>query len=125
MDYKAVLRHQPWLRFANKHNISFRFLKYTNGDMFIAYNIKTGNYEVHSVNSYRLTDSSCNGVLEENQVNGFAFENFRESELKKFMLDIIHNNDHINHLYDKQESRRSDTLTRQLKQIELTLGTRV
>lgn len=125
MDYKAVLRHQPWLEFANKHNISFRFLKYTKGDMFIAYNRKTGKYEVHSVNSYRLTDSSCNGVLEENQVNGFAYEQFRESELKKFMLDIIHNNDHINHLYDMQESRRSNTLTRQLKQIELTLGTRV
>lgn len=125
MDYKAVLRNQPWLRLANKHNISFRFLEYTKGDMFIAYNNITGNYEVHSVNSYRLTDSSCNGVLEENQINGFAYEQFRESELKKFMLDIVHNNAHINHLYDTQESKRSDSLDRQLKQIELTLGTRV
>ena len=48
MDYRAVLRHQPWLEFANKHNISFRFLEYTNGDMFIAYNTITDNYEIHS-----------------------------------------------------------------------------
>ena len=125
MDYKAVLRHQPWLKFANKHNISFRFLAYTNGDMFIAYNTITNNYEVHSVRSYMLTDSSCNGVLEPNQVNGFAYEQFRESELKKFMLEIMSNNDHMNNLYDRHENSRSNSLDRQLKQIELTLGTRV
>lgn len=125
MDYKAVLRHQPWLKFANKHNISFRFLAYTNGDMFIAYNRITQNYEVHSVRSYMLTDSSCNGVLEPNQVNGFAYEQFRESELKKFMLEIMSNNDHMNNLYDRHENSRSNSLDRQLKQIELTLGTRV
>lgn len=125
MDYKAVLRHQPWLKFANKHNISFRFLAYTNGDMFIAYNTTTNNYEVHSVRSYKLTDSSCNGVLEPNQVNGFAYEQFRESELKKFMLEIMSNNDHMNNLYDRHENSRSNSLDRQLKQIELTLGTRV
>ena len=125
MDYKAVLRHQPWLRFANKHNISFRFLEYTNGDMFIAYNTITNNYEVHSVRSYMLTDSSCNGVCEPTQVNGFVYEQFRESELKKFMLEIMSNNDHVNNLYDRHESTRSQSLDRQLKQIELTLGTRV
>lgn len=82
MDYKAVLRQQPWLSLVNKHNISFRFLTYTNGDMFIAYNKLHKQYEIHSVRSYMLTDSSCNGVLEPEQVNGFAYEQFRESELK-------------------------------------------
>ena len=125
MDYKAVLRHQPWLEFANKHNISFRFLAYTNGDMFIAYNRITNNYEIHSVRSYMLTDSSCNGVIEPDRVNGFAYEQFRESELKKFMLEIMSNNDHMNNLYDRHENSRSHSLDRQLKQIELTLGTRV
>ena len=125
MDYKAVLRHQPWLEFANKHNISFRFLDYTNGDMFIAYNRIAQNYEVHSVRSYMLTDSSCNGVLAPEQVNGFAYEQFRESELKKFMLEIMSNNSRMNNLYDRHESTRSQSLDRQLKQIELTLGTRV
>lgn len=125
MDYKAVLRHQPWLEFANKHNISFRFLDYTNGDMFIAYNRITSNYEIHSVRSYMLTDSSCNGVLAPEQVNGFAYEQFRESELKKFMVEIMSANQSLNHLYDIHESTRSNNLDRQLKQIELTLGTRV
>lgn len=125
MDYKAVLRHQPWLKLVNKHNISFRFLEYTNGDTFIVYNNLTGNYELHSVRSYMLTDSSCNGVLEPQQVNGFAFEQFRESELRKFMLDIISNNEHLNNLYDKHEESRQSNLDRSLKQIELTLGTRV
>lgn len=125
MDYKAVLRHQPWLDFVNKHNISFRFLNYTNGDMFIVYNRITNNYEIHSVRSYKLTDSSCNGVLEPNQVNGFAYEQFRESELRKFMLEIMSHNDHMNNLYDRHEASRHSSLERQLKQIELTLGTRV
>ena len=125
MDYKAVLRHQPWLEFANKHNISFRFLDYTNGDMFIAYNRINNNYEIHSVRSYMLTDSSCNGVLGPEQVNGFAYEQFRESELKKFMVEIMSANQSLNHLYDRHESTRSNNLDRQLKQIELTLGTRV
>ena len=111
MDYKAVLRHQPWLDFVNKHNISFRFLNYTNGDMFIAYNRITNNYEIHSVRSYKLTDSSCNGVL--------------EPELRKFMLEIMSHNDHMNNLYDRHEASRHSSLERQLKQIELTLGTRV
>lgn len=125
MDYKAVLRHQPWLKLVNKHNISFRFLNYTNGDIFIAYNNLMGNYELHSVRSYMLTDSSCNGVLEPQQVNGFAYEQFRESELRKFMLDIMSNNEHLNNLYDKHEESRQSNLDRSLKQIELTLGTRV
>lgn len=125
MDYKAVLKHQPWLRFANKHNISFRFLKYTNGDMFVAYNTINDEYEIHSVRSYQLTDSSCNGVVDPSQVNGFAFENFREHELKKFMLEIQSDLDKTNDLYDKFDNQRGVSLARQLKQIELTLGTRV
>lgn len=125
MDYKAVLKHQPWLEFANKHNISFRFLRYTKGDMFIAYNRITENYEIHSVRSYLLTDSSCNGVLEPNHVNGFAYEQFRESELRKFMLEIMSENEKINTLYDRQENSRSSSLAQSLKQIELTLGTKV
>ena len=125
MDYKAVLRYQPWLKLVNKHNISFRFLTYTNGDMFIAYNTIYNQYEVHSVRSYMLTDSSCNGVLEPEQVNGFAYEQFRESELKKFMLEIQSNLQKVNNLYDRFEDSRPASLDRQIKQIELTLGTRV
>lgn len=125
MNYKTVLRAQPWLRLVNKHNISFRFLNYTKGDMFIARNTITGDYELHSVRSFLLTDSSCNGVLEPNQVNGFAYEQFRETELKKFMLEIQSDLDHTNHLYDKFEDKRQSSLYDSLRQIELTLGTRV
>ena len=72
-----------------------------------------------------LTDSSCNGVLEPEQVNGFAYEQFRESELKKFMLEIQSNLQKVNNLYDRFEDSRPASLDRQIKQIELTLGTRV
>lgn len=125
MDYKAVLRHQPWLSFVNIYNISFRFLKYTKGDMFIAYNKIHNQYELHSVRSYMLTDSSCNGVLEPSQVNGFAYEQFRESELKKFMLELQSDMEHLNGIYDKHENSRTNSLDARLKEIELTLGTRV
>ena len=125
MDYKAVLRHQPWLSFVNIYNISFRFLKYTKGDMFIAYNKIHNQYELHSVRSYMLTDSSCNGVLEPSQVNGFAYEHFRESELKKFMLELQSDLDHLNWIYDKHENSSRNSLDARLKEIELTLGTRV
>lgn len=125
MDYKAVLRCQPWIRLVNKHGISFRFLQYTKGDMFIGYNNLTGDYEIHSVRSYQLTGSSCNGVLEENQVNGFAYYQFRESELKKFLLDITSQIERTNHLYDSREDQRDIILKNSLTQIERTLGTRV
>lgn len=125
MNYKGVLRCQPWLQFINKHNISFRFLKYTNGDMFIALNKKTGNYELHSVRSFLLTDSSLNKVLEKNEVNGTVYYQFRANELKKFLLDQQSEIDKLNYLYDTQKSHRDLSLQSSLKQIELTLGTRV
>lgn len=125
MDYKAVLRCQPWLHFVNAHNISFRFLDYTKGDMFIAYNTIHDQFELHSVRSFQLTDSSCNGVLESSQINGFAFEQFRETELKKFMLEAVSDLAHRNHLYDAHENQAQSNLDCRLKQIELTLGTRV
>lgn len=125
MDYKAVLRCQPWLHFVNTHNISFRFLDYTKGDMFIAYNTIHDQFELHSVRSFQLTDSSCNGVLEPSQINGFAFEQFRETELKKFMLEAVSDLAHRNHLYDAHANQAQSNLDCRLKQIELTLGTRV
>lgn len=125
MNYREVLRCQPWLQFVNKHNISFRFLKYTRGDMFVAINKRTGNYELHSVRSFKLTDSSLNKVLEENEVNGCAYFSFRETELKKFMIEEQSRLDRLNYLYDVQEDKRGRALDRSIKQIELTLGTRV
>ena len=125
MNYREVLRCQPWLQFVNKHNISFRFLKYTRGDMFVAINKRTGNYELHSVRSFKLTDSSLNKVLEENEVNGCAYFSFRETELKKFMIEEQSRLDRLNYLYDMQEDKRRRALDRSIKQIELTLGTRV
>ena len=125
MNYKTVLRHQPWLRFMNRDNISFRFLKYSHGDLFIAYNTLNDSYELHSVRSYRLTDSSCNGVLDDNQVNGYALYNFREHELKKFMYEIQDDLEKRNRLYDTRSDARTATLKNSLKQIELALGTKV
>ena len=125
MNYREVLRCQPWLQFVNKHNISFRFLKYTRGDMFVAINKRTGNYELHSVRSFKLTDSSLNKVLEDNEVNGCTYFNFRATELKKFMIEEQSRLDRLNYLYDSHEVNKERALDRSIKQIELTLGTRV
>jgi hypothetical protein len=126
MLYTDILRYQPWLRFCDKYEVSSKLLSYTNGDTFLAFNNLTQSYELHSVRSFLLTSSSCNGVVPANQVNGGAFTTFRESELRKFMEEIQSDLDRTNFLYDQiPEKQRTLSLANSLKQIENALGTRI
>lgn len=125
MTYKDILRYQPWLRFININNISDRFLKYTKGDMFVAYNTKTGCYELHSIKSFKLTNYSHNVTIEKELLNGWLYQDFRATELKKFMLDIESDRILKKHNYDVYEKTRPARLKNQLKMIERIAGTKL
>lgn len=125
MDYKQVIRYQPELRFVNKNNISTRLLNYTKGDVFIAYNVITKQYELHSVNSFRLTGYSQNCVLDEDVINNYIYVDYRCNELKKFVHDIEDDRILKNKLYDDNEHHRPDRLRESLKIIERVIGTKI
>lgn len=125
MTYKSILRYQPWLRFININKISTRLMRYTKGDVFIAYNTLTSNYEMHSLQSFKLTGYSNNCVIEKEFLNDWLYKDFRCNELKKFLLEVQSSRELKNHIYDKQESQRSLRLKEQLKIIERAIGTKI
>jgi len=122
MNYKDVLRYQPWLRLINKSNVSTRLLRSTKEDIFIAYNVIHDRYELHSVLSFRLTLNSCDAVIPEEFVNGFIVNDYAAHNLQKFADDEKDRRDYNNFLYDKLEENRLGFLSAKLKQVERTLG---
>lgn len=125
MTHRNILQYQPWLRFVNINNISGRLLRYTKGNTFIAYNTITSQYELHSVDSFRLTGYSQNAVIEKEMLNNFLYKDYRATELKKFMNDLEDSRTLKNKLYDDHESKRKYRLANQLKEIERIIGTKI
>lgn len=125
MNYKHIIRYQPWLRFININNISTRLLNYSKGDVFVAYNTLTENYEVHSINAFKLTGYSQNCVVEKDLLNNWLYKDFRSSELKKFMLDVQSERQLKDHYYNEFESKRPERLREQLKILERVVGTKI
>jgi len=124
MNYKSVLRFQPELRFINKYNISFRMLKLTLGDLFVAYNVLRGTYEVHSVENFKINTISFNVSLDEEMVNGFLYNDFKANNLKMFVQEVKDRREKTNMLYDKAEEASQNNLT-SLDVIERTIGTKL
>ncbi len=124
MNHKQVLRYQPWLRYVNKHHISDRLLNLTNGDIFVAFNTRTGYFELHSVNSFRLSAGSSNAPLEPEFVNGFIITDFKANNHKKFGMEIESQRQKKDYLFKKAEEKRS-SLDNMLKTIERTIGTKI
>jgi hypothetical protein len=125
MTYKNILKYQPWLRFVNINNISTRLMRYTKGDVFIAYNTLTQSYELHSISAFKLTGYSQNCVVEKDLLNDWLYKDFRASELKKFMLDIQSDRQLKEHYYQDFESKRPERLREQLKLLERVIGTKI
>ena len=84
MTYTDILRYNPHLRFVDAYNISSRLLEYTNGDTFIVYNTLKDKYELHSISSFFISDSSYEADIDKEFVNGFIYTDYRANELKKF-----------------------------------------
>ena len=124
MKYKDVLHYQPELRFVNLHKISDRMLKLTRGDIFIAYNVIRGSYELHSIENFKLNGISFNVSLDKEMVNGFLINDFKANNLKMFVEEVKDKRAKINYRYDEAESKRFDD-TSKLDVVERTLGTKL
>jgi hypothetical protein len=124
MNYKDVLRYQRELRFTNKNNISNRMLNLSTGDLFVAYNVLKGNYELHSVENFKINGISYNVTLEPEMVNGFLFNDFKANNLKMFVKEVQDKREKTNYRYEQAEEKRFDQ-TSNLNIIERTIGTKV
>lgn len=124
MKYLDVLRCQPELRFVNLYRISDRMLKLTRGDIFIAYNVIRGSYELHSVENFKLNGISFNVSLDKEMVNGFVLNDFKANNLKMFVNEVQDRRAKINYRYEEAEAKRLDD-TSKLDVVERTLGTKL
>ncbi len=122
MTYADILRYNPHLRFVDSYGISSRLLQYTRGDTFLVFNTLKNKYELHSVSSFRLSDSSYEADIDKEFVNGFIYTDYRANELKKFLSEVHSRREEQHHLYDEFERNRWD-LKSKMKTIERTLGT--
>lgn len=124
MNYKDVLRYQPELRLIDFYNISRRMLKLTSGDLFIAYNVIRGTYELHSVENYKINGISFNVSLDQEMVNGFIYNDYKANNLKMFMHDVKDRREKTNYRLEQAEENRLNQ-TSNLNIIERTIGTKV
>jgi hypothetical protein len=124
MKYKDVLRYQPELRFFNKNNISSRMLNFTNGDLFVAYNVIKGAYELHSVENFKINCISLNVSLEKEMLNGFILNDFKANNLKKFMYEVQDRREKTNYRLEEAEEKRLNENSA-LRVVERTIGTKV
>lgn len=124
MNYKSVLRFQPELRLINKYNISMRMLKLTSGDLFVAYNVLRGTYEVHSVENFKINTISFNVTLDDEMVNGFLYNDYKVNNLKMFLQEVKDRREKTNLRYERAEEASQNNLT-SLDVIERTLGTKL
>ena len=124
MNYKQVLRYQPWLKLINKGDISKRLLRLTKGDIFITYNMTKDTYEVHSVNSFRINESSIQVAIEPEMVNGFLVNDFKANNLKQHGQRLEDQREKVTRIYARQEDERFN-LNDLLSMIERTMGTKL
>jgi hypothetical protein len=124
MNYKQVLRYQPELRFTNKNNISVRMLNLSNEDLFVAYNVIKCNYELHSVENYKINGISYNVTLEPEMVNGFLFNDYKANNLKMFVNEVQDRREKTNYRLEQAEENRFNQVN-SLNIIERTIGTKV
>jgi hypothetical protein len=124
MNYKQVLRYQPELRFTNKNNISVRMLNLSNEDLFVAYNVIKCNYELHSVENYKINGISYNVTLEPEMVNGFLFNDYKANNLKMFVNEVQDRREKTNYRLEQAEENRFNQVN-SLDIIERTIGTKV
>lgn len=119
LEVSRILREQPWLRYCNLYGVSDRLLE--TSKVFMAYNVITGGYELHSLHSFGC--SSCQSVIPKEYVNGFLPKDFRANEHRRNVDELQHQREMSAYLYDRAEQQRSKILsTEGLKVIERTLG---
>lgn len=99
-------------------------LNLSNEDLFVAYNVIKCNYELHSVENYKINGISYNVTLEPEMVNGFLFNDYKANNLKMFVNEVQDRREKTNYRLEQAEENRFNQVN-SLNIIERTIGTKV
>lgn len=120
---QEFLRSNPHLKPVNLYNLYDRFLKKSKNNMMLLFNIHKDQYELHSINSWRLNGESLNIVLEEDMLNGWVLNDYLANNIQKFGLEVSSDRELSNTLIESAGDRGLELLTtRALKTIETMVG---
>lgn len=120
---QEFLRSNPHLKPVNLYNLYDRFLKKSKNNMMLLFNIHKDQYELHSINSWRLNGESLNVVLEEDMLNGWVLNDYLANNIQKFSLEVASDRELSNTLIESAGDRGLELLTtRALKTIETMVG---
>lgn len=120
---QEFLRNNQHLKPVNIYNLYNRFLKISKNNMMLLFNIYKDQYELHSINSWRLNGESLNVVLEEDMINGWVLNDYLANNIKKFGLEVASDRELSNTLIDSSGDKGLELLTtRALKTIETMVG---
>ena len=121
MTPKDCIRNKPWLKISEKNNITDRLLKSTNGQAFIVFNVIQQNYELHTIEAYRLSGDSYNASIPIDILNQFIVIDYQIKDMSKNLLEVM--SDNMQYEQHKKRLSRDDLLRQQFKTIERVLGT--
>lgn len=120
---QEFLRSNPHLKPVNLYNLYDRFLKKSKNNMMLLFNIHKDQYELHSINSWRLNGESLNVVLEEDMLNGWVLNDYLANNIQKFSLEVASDRELSNTLIESAGDRGLELLTtRALKTVETMVG---
>lgn len=120
---QEFLRNHPFLKPVNLYNLYDRFLEKSKNTMLLLFNIHKDQYELHSLNSWRLNGESLNAVLEEDMLNGWVLNDYLANNINKFGLEVSSDRELTNTLMESSEDKGLELLTtRTLKTIETMIG---
>lgn len=120
---QEFLRSNPHLKPVNLYNLYDRFLKKSKNNMMLLFNIHKDQYELHSINSWRLNGESLNVVLEDDMLNGWVLNDYLANNIQKFSLEVASDRELSNTLIESAGDRGLELLTtRALKTVETMVG---
>jgi hypothetical protein len=120
---QEFLRNHPFLKPVHMYNLYDRFLKETDNNILILFNIYKDQYEMHSLRSWKLNGESLNVVLEEDMINGWLLNDYLANNIQKFGLEVAGDRELSNTLMESTSDKGLELLTtRALKTIETMVG---
>ena len=126
MIYKDCIRYKPWLKVCNINNICDRILESTKGNAFIVFNLIQQNYELHTVEAYRLSGDSYNTSIPQEFLNNFIIKDFKMMDMAKNLDEILSNKKNFEVFKQNfEKEKESNHLDEQLKIIGRVIGTKL
>lgn len=120
---QEFLRSNPHLKPVRLYNLYDRFLEQSEYKMLLLFNIHKDQYELHSLNSWRLNGESLNVVLEDDMLNGWILHDYLANNINKFGIEIAGDREISNAYADSADGKGLELLTtRTLKTIETMVG---